>query len=132
MINEDFLRELGLDEEVIAKIMAKASEENDKLKFEEILKAAIEKLNPYDTEVVLKLFNAEGLEMEDEAALEDKLMEFKEAYPFLFKEDKLPQIISSTKNRNNISSEDFKKMSYKERTELYKKNPNLYRTLLNA
>ena len=132
MINEDFLRELGLDEEVIAKIMAKASEENDKLKFEEILKAAIEKLNPYDTEVVLKLFNAEGLETADEATLEDKLMEFKEAYPFLFKEDKLPQIISSTKNRNNISSEDFKKMSYKERTELYKKNPNLYRTLLNA
>ena len=134
MINEEFLKELGLDEKVITAILEKSNETNNKLKFQELLKKAIEKLNPHNIDVVLKLLDTTELKLENGeiANLEEHLNRFKEKYPFLFKNVEIPQIISSTKSGKSISAEEFKKMSYSERAELYKKNPKLYKTLLNA
>ena len=134
MINEEFLKELGLDEKVITAILEKSNETNNKLKFQELLKKAIEKLNPHNIDVVLKLLDTTELKLENGeiANLEEHLNRFKEKYPFLFKNVEIPQIISSTKSGKTISAEEFKKMSYSERAELYKKNPKLYKTLLNA
>ena len=134
MISEEFLKELELDENVIMAILEKDNEINNELKFQELLKNSIEKLAPHDIDVVLKLLDTENLKNENGEIenLEEQLNIFKEKYPFLFKNAEIPQIISSTKSGKSISAEDFKKMSYKERTALYKKNPNLYNTLLNA
>lgn len=134
MINEEFLKELGLDEKVITAILEKSNENSNKLKFQELLRKAVEKLSPYDIDVVLKLLDTKELRFENGEIvnIEEKLNKFKEKYPFLFKNTEIPQIISSTKSGKAISAEEFKKMSYKERAELYKKNPKLYKTLLNA
>ena len=134
MINEEFLKELGVDEKVITAILEKNNETNNELKFQELLRKAIENLNPHDIDVVLKLLDTEELKLENGeiANLEEHLNAFKEKYPFLFKNTEIPQLISSTKSGKSISAEEFKKMSYSERAELYQKNPKLYKTLLNA
>lgn len=134
MINEEFLKELGLDEKVITAILKKSSETNNKLKFQELLKKAVEKLNPHNIDMVLKLLDTKELKLENGEItnLEETLNVFKEKYPFLFKNAEIPQIISSTKSGKSISAEEFNKMSYSERAELYKKNPKLYKTLQNA
>lgn len=134
MINEEFLKELGVDEKVITAILEKNNETNNELKFQELLRKAIENLNPHDIDVVLKLLDTEELKLENGeiANLEEHLNAFKEKYPFLFKNTEIPQLISSTKSGKAISAEKFKKMSYSERAELYQKNPKLYKTLLNA
>lgn len=134
MINEEFLKELGLDEKVITAILKKSSETNNKLKFQELLKKAVEKLNPHNIDMVLKLLDTKELKLENGEItnLEETLNVFKEKYPFLFKNTEIPQIISSTKSGKSISAEEFNKMSYSERAELYKKNPKLYKTLQNA
>lgn len=134
MINEKFLRELGLDEEIIAEILEKADEEGQKEQFDRVLKEAVQAFEPYDAELILKLLDTEGLELADGKieGLEEKLEEMKGQYPFLFKNGQAPHIVSSTKAGNKITAEKFKKMGYKERSELYKKNPGLYKRLLNA
>ena len=134
MINEEFLKELGLDEKIINTILEKNNETNNKMKFQELLRKAIEELNPHDIDVILKLFDTKSLKFENGEItnLEENLKLFKEKYPFLFKNTDIPQIVSSTNSGKSISAEEFKKMSYKERSELYKKNPKLYKTLLNA
>lgn len=134
MINEEFLKELGLDDKTIAAILEKNNESNNQRNFQETLKKEIEKLHPYDIDVVLKLFDTANLKYKNREieGLEEQLNEFKEKYSFLFKDTDIPRIVSSTKSTNNITAEEFKKMGYKERSELYRKNPKLYRTLLNA
>lgn len=134
MISEEFLNNLGLDNKIIAAILENDSKNNDKLKFRELLKKAIEELNPYDLDIILKLFNPENLKYENGEItnLAEELNSFKEKYPFLFKNTDIPQIVSSTKSAKKITAEEFKKMGYSERAELYKKNPRLYKTLLNA
>ena len=134
MISEEFLKELGLDEKIIASILQKNNENINKLKFQELLKKAIEELNPYDIDVIFKLFKTDNLKYENGEieGLSEKLNAFKEKYPFLFKNTEIPQIVSSTKAGKNITADEFKKMSYSQRAELYKKNPKLYKTLLNA
>lgn len=134
MISEEFLRELGLGEEIIAAVLAKEQEEENKRRFDEIIRNAVESLNPYDTETVLKLFDTEGLEYVDGevVGLDEKLLEFKDNFPFLFDKTEIPQLVSSTNSKKSITSEEFKKMGYKERAELYRKNPKLYNDLVNA
>ena len=134
MINEEFLKSLGLDEKITATILQKNNENINKLKFQELLKKAIEELNPHDIDVIFKLFDTSKLKFENGeiTGLAEKLNAFKEKYPFLFKNTDIPQIVSSTKAAKSVTAEEFKKMSYTERAELYKKNPKLYKTLLNA
>lgn len=134
MINEEFLKELGLNEDAIASIITKNKEADDKRKFQEILKKSIKRRNPYDIDLVLQLFDTENLEYKNEEieGLEERLNEFEEKYHFLFKDEDIPQIVSSTKPLSDLTAEEFKNMTYTERAELYKKNPKLYRRLLNA
>ena len=124
MINKEYLKEMGLSEEVIASILKHEEEDNGRTKFKQILSDAIKEMEPQDEEIILKLFETKGLK--------ERLLAFKEKYPFLFKENDLPKIVSSTNAKKGITVERFKKMSYKERADLYKKNPKLYNELLNA
>jgi len=134
MINEEFLKSLGLDEKIIASILQKNNENINKLKFQELLKKAVEELKPHDIDVILKLFDTDNLKYENGEikGLAEKLDAFREKYPFLFKNTDIPQIVSSTKATKSVTADEFKKMSYTQRAELYKKNPKLYKTLLNA
>lgn len=134
MINKEYLKEMGLSEEVIASILKHEEEDNGRTKFKQSLSDAIKEMEPQDEEIILKLFETKGLHLENGEieGLKERLLAFKEKYPFLFKENDLPKIVSSTNAKKGITVERFKKMSYKERADLYKKNPKLYNELLNA
>lgn len=130
MIDKKFLEELGLSEEIISKIQERLEEGEKKDNFEKLLREEIEKLNPHNTELILELFDVE--ELEDADVLKEKLEEFRAEYPFLFKQGDMPQLAGSTKSAKGITAEEFNNMGYKKRTELYKKNPKLYKQLANA
>ncbi len=132
MIKEDFLKELGLNKEVIASIMEKLSEEEERSLFKDTFKKELLALKPQDEELVMKLLEEEiGKIKGNKEDIKKVLNAFKEKYPFLFKED-APKIVSSTKKSNTLAKAEFDKMSYKEKTELYKRNPKLYKELANA
>lgn len=134
MINEEFLQSLNIEEDAISKILQTLLEDRKKEEFEKILKNEIEALNPHDIDIILSLFDPSGLEVEDGKieGLTEKLEDFREKYPFLFINSKTPKIISSTKAPEKYTKEDFNKMSYKEKSQLYQKNPSLYKKLANA
>lgn len=134
MINEEFLRELNLDEDTILKILSNLNEDLERENFQNTLKDEITSLNPYDTDLVLSLFNTEGLKLEDGKieGLAEKLQAFKDQYPFLFITPDAPKIIASTKASEQYTKEDFNKMGYTEKSRLYQKNPSLYKKLANA
>ena len=130
MIDEIFLKELGLSEDIIEKILERVKEAEQKGSFEKLLNEEIAKLKPHNSELILKLFEYDGTE--DREALAEKLLKFKEEYPFLFEKGDVPSIYSSTKASKRLTAEEFGNMGYKNRMELFKKNPGLYKKLTNA
>lgn len=134
MINEEFLRSLNIEEDAISKIISTLNEDRKKETFQETLKKEITNFKPYNIDVILSLFDTSDLEMVDGKieGLTERLEAFLEKYPFLFEKGEIPKIVSSTKGSEKITKEDFNKMGYKEKSQLYQKNPNLYKKLANA
>lgn len=130
MIEKTVLEELGISEEAADKVLEKLNENEQKENYKNLVKEEVEKLNPYSSEIILKLFNAEEAANTEE--LKNELVGFKNEYPFLFKNDEIPQLTGSTKTGRGVSAAEFKKMDYNKRSELYRKNPKLYKELANA
>lgn len=128
MINREFLEELELGDEIIEEILRENEETAKREKKEADLKEEINASGAYDAELVAKLIKSET---ETEGEESETLEKLKEKYPFLFQNTKLPQIVSPTKNSSGLTADEFGKMGYKKRTELYKKNPTLYKKLAN-
>ena len=134
MINEEFLKTLNIEEDAISKILTTLQNDLENEKFQEILESEIANLNPYDTGVILSLFDTSGLAIEEGKieGLTERLLDFQAKYPFLFENPDAPKIVSSTRMTEGYTKEDFNKMGYKEKSQLYQKNPGLYKKLANA
>lgn len=130
MIDEEFLKELGLDDELVESILTRDGEER-KIREAEALKNEIKAFGVYDEELILWLLERDGLESGELSDKTEKIEALKENYPFLFKNTDMPQIVSPILQHESIGSEEFGRMGYKARNELYRKNPRLYKKLAN-
>lgn len=132
MINKEFLKELGLADEVIEKIAEEAEEQDKKRRLEEALMEQIRELEACDEKLARELLKKEGLDfIEEEEDAADNVEALREKYPFLFKKGKLPRLVSPSAPEHGLKAEDFKKMGYRERAALYRKNPGMYKSLAN-
>lgn len=123
MIDRGFLTELGIDEETGSLIMEKYERE----KLDESIASELDAAGSIDAEAALAMLDKEGLTSEN---LKDRVVALKESHPALFK-TKQPRIISNAENKFSINKEGFSKMSYRERLELFKKNPDTYKRLVD-
>lgn len=116
----------------------KAKEEMEKLQFEHKLEGALSGAKAKNIKAVKALLDMEGLKLnKDEiVGLNEQLEKIKEENSYMFEDD------SNTKQdpppftrpggkgkQDGISKEDFNKMSYSEKVELYNDNQELYKKL---
>ncbi len=121
-MTEEFLLELGVAEDLSEKILA----EYNKEKLEQGLEAELLKAGVSDKKAACMLLDRDGLCKEN---LFERVEALKNEHPVLFKTD-MPKIVSSAKSLSGTDKDDFVKMSYKERLELYKKSPEAYKKLV--
>lgn len=120
-MNIEFLTELGISEELSGRIMAKYDSE----RLGEALEKGLKAEQVQDLSAALSLINQEGLTQEN---LSEKIGELKSQHPALFAAS-VPKIVSSA-GGSEPDADAFGKMSYRERLELYKRKPELYKKLV--
>lgn len=123
MIDRGFLTELGIDEETGSLIMERYERE----KLDESIASELDAAGSIDAEAALAMLDKDGLTTEN---LKDRVVALKESHPALFRA-RQPRIISTAENKFSINKEGFSKMSYRERLELFKKNPDTYKRLVD-
>ena len=120
-MNLEFLTELGISEEMSAKIMQQYDSERLDAALEQGLKA--EQVQDYSAAVAL--LKDKEITYEN---LKERITELKNEHPALFALS-VPKIVSAA-GAKEIDADEFKKMSYRERLELYKQKPELYKKLV--
>ncbi len=120
-MNLEFLTELGISEEVSGQIMQKYNSERLEAALEQGLKA--EQVQDFSAAVAL----LKDKEITHEN-LGERISELKNEHPALFAIP-VPKIVSSA-GAKELDADEFKKMSYRERLELYKQKPELYKKLV--
>ncbi len=122
-MNEEFLTSLGLDGEISAKILAEYNAE----RLETEIEQEFEKQGVCDKKALGVLLERDGLTAEN---LSQRVEMLKTEHPSLFKKD-APKIVSSAGASGVLEKDTFSKMGYKERLELFKKSPDLYKKLVS-
>lgn len=117
----EFLTELGISEEVSGKIM----EQYESEKLHEALKEGLKAEQVQDFSAAVTLLKDKELTHEN---LKEKINELKSEHPALFTSS-APKIVSAA-GSPELDSEEFKKMGYRERLDLYKRKPELYKKLV--
>ncbi len=120
-MNLEFLTELGISEELSGKIM----QQYDSERMETALKESLENEKVKDFSAAVLLLKDKELTHEN---LKEKVEELKNEHPLLFAST-VPKIVSAAGGAEP-DADDFKKMSYRERLELYQKKPELYKKLV--
>ncbi len=118
-MREEFLKELGVGEEAIDKILSKLKKE----KLEEQIKESLAKNGVLDMDAAGALLDKDGISEEN---LQEKIEDLKTLHPAIFKKD-LPQFITNADTKENIDRRNFEKMTYAQRLDLFKKNPGVYK-----
>ncbi len=122
MLNQEFLLELGIDGEVSEKILARYNTEK--------IEAAVERellgQGVCDRSAAEALLERDGLSEENIA---ERVGNLKKEHPNLFKSD-VPKIVSTAQPSEAVEKGEFEKMSYRERLELFKKSPDVYKKLV--
>ena len=121
-MNEEFLSGLGLDEETSNLIIQQYRDE----KLQEKVVAELKLAGSVDETVAKTMLDMDGLTNEN---VRERIGELKEKHPTLFKNPQ-PRIISSAKGNASVDKGEFSRMSYRERLELFKKNPDAYKRLV--
>lgn len=120
-MNLEFLTELGISEELSGKIM----QQYDSERLEAELRESLEKERVQDFSAAAALLKDKELTHEN---LKEKVDELKNEHPALFAAS-VPKIVSAA-GQKELDADEFKKMSYRERLELYQKKPELYKKLV--
>lgn len=121
-MNEEFLAGLGIDEEICGRIIA----EYDREKIESSIKTVLEKAGTVDEKAARTLLDTDGINLEN---LEERVTSLKKEHPTLFRQS-VPRFVSAAQPTESIKRGDFEKMTYRERLELFKKNPEIYKKLV--
>lgn len=113
------------------------SKEIEEFKKQNALEKALANYKAKDTSILSKMLDMNKIKFNDKLeiveGLEEQINPLKESHDYLFNSDKpLPKFSDKTPGANNgteISKEDFKKMSYKDRVALKKEQPEIYENL---
>lgn len=120
-MNLEFLTELGISEEISGRIIEQYESERLDAALEQGLKAE----QVQDFSAALMLLKDKEITHDN---LKERIAELKNEHPALFAAS-VPKIVSGA-GIKEPDVNDFKKMSYRERLELYKKKPELYKKLV--
>lgn len=120
-INEEFLTELGVSPEQSEEILARYKKEKFASAADRLLKEA----GALDCEAALALLG-DGINSEN---FEEKLADLKSSHPALFERRTVPQFASDAGQRT-VGRDELEKMSYRERLDFFKKNPDAYKRLV--
>lgn len=121
-MNEEFLNGLGLDKEISNLIM----QQYDAEKLQEGIAFELKDAGTIDETAARTMLEREELTLDN---IREKIGELKEKHPTLFKSSQ-PRIVSSAEKKAAVDRSEFSKMSYRERLELFKKNPDTYKRLV--
>lgn len=116
---------------------AEGSKEIETFKKQNALEKALANYKAKDTSILSKMLDMDKIKFNDKfeivEGLEEQINPLKESHDYLFNSDKpLPKFSDKTPGANNgteISKEDFKKMSYKDRVALKQEQPEVYENL---
>ena len=116
---------------------AEGSKEIEEFKKQNALEKALANYKAKDTNILSKMLDMDKIKFNDKfeivEGLEEQINPLKESHDYLFNSDKpLPKFADKTPGTNNgteISKEEFKKMSYKDRVALKKEQPEVYENL---
>lgn len=120
-MNLEFLTELGLSEELSGKIMA----QYDRERIDSALEQELKTEQVQDFTAAVALLKDKEITYEN---MKERIAELKNEHPALFSMS-VPKIVSAA-GAKEIDADEFKKMSYRERLELYKQKPELYKKLV--
>lgn len=120
-INEEFLTELGVSPEQSEEILTRYKKEKFASAAEKLLKEA----GALDSEAALALLG-DGINSDN---FEEKIAGLKSAHPTLFEQKAAPQFASAA-GQSTVDKGDFEKMSYRERLDFFRKNPDAYKRLV--
>lgn len=118
-MNEEFLKELGIEEEVYTKILEVY--EGEKLQGK--IKDSLMENGVLDEAAAIALLDKEGICAEN---LSERIENLKNSHPSVFKTE-LPKIISNAEPKESVDKRKFDKMTYRERLDLFKKSPDAYK-----
>lgn len=116
---------------------AEGSKEIEEFKKQNALEKALANYKAKDTNILSKMLDMDKIKFNDKfeimEGLEEQINPLKESHDYLFNSDKpLPKFADKTPGTSNgaeISKEDFRKMSYKDRVALKKEQPEVYENL---
>lgn len=146
-MNIEFLKELGLSDEIISSVMPQiqtaldaeyerglsdGTAQMEELKMAQAVDAALSATGAKNPQLLKKLIDISALSLEDGeiVGLDEQIEEIRQENPFLFEEENpAPKFTLRTKSSDKITKQSFDKMSYMDRVKLYSKNPALYNKL---
>lgn len=113
------------------------SKEIEAFKKQNALERALENYKAKDTNILSKMLDMDKIKFNDKfeivEGLEEQINPLKESHDYLFNSDKQPPKFSDktpgAENGTEISKEEFKKMSYKDRVALKQEQPEIYENL---
>ncbi|MGG0690712.1 phage scaffolding protein [Bacillus safensis] len=128
--------------EQLKKENKKVSEDYQKKLFNFALESALRDAKAKNIKAVKANLNVDGLELSDDKVigLDEQLTALKDSDSYLFEAEndnspglagRQPHVNPSASPKGNITKEQFEKMGYSERENLYRENPELYQQLTN-
>ena len=146
-MNNEFLKELGLSEEIISSVMAEkqtaldaeyerglseGTAQMEEFKTAQAVDAALSSVGAKNPELLKKLIDISAISSEDGEiiGLDEQIEKLRQDNPFLFEEENpAPKFTLRPKTSDKITKQSFDRMSYMDRVKLYSKNPALYNKL---
>ena len=116
-------------------ILKKAADEINNIKINYALRGELAKRGAKNIDAALRLFDFEGITMENGEifGMDEKMESFVYENDFLFENKSTAPVFSAptgNKGQKAISREEFAKMGYSKRLELYNLNPKMYEDLV--
>lgn len=118
-MKEEFLKELGVGEDAIEKILTRLNEES----LENKIKESFVKNGVLDIDAAGVLLERDGI---SEDNYQERIESLKTLHPSIFKK-RVPEFLGNADTLEKLDKSNFEKMSYKERLDLFKKNPTAYK-----
>ena len=118
-MKEEFLKELGIEDEAIEKIISRLNEE----KLDEKIREGLEKNGILDMDAAGALLERDGISEEN---FLERIENLKTSHPSIFKKN-MPEFLSKADMKENIDRRNFEKMSYLERLDFFRKSPEAYK-----
>ncbi|PRS09042.1 scaffolding protein [Bacillus pumilus] len=140
--NEELQNAIEQLQEENKKVSEEYQQKLDKQAFDFAIESALRDAKAKNIKAVKANLNVDGLKLSDDKVigLDEQLTALKESDSYLFETEndsssglagRQPHVNPSAPLKGNITKDQFEKMGYSEREDLYRENPELYQQLTN-